>query len=373
MTDPRIVRWARTLVGYCLNIQPRQVVLINTTPLAEPLLLETYREVLRVGAHPVVNLQLGELDRLLLGEGNDEQLAWLDPGSHAAMEHANATLGINASANTRALTNVDPARQAIHQRAMRELSQIRQRREAEGQLHWCGTLYPTAAHAQDAEMSLAEFTEFVYGACFLNEEDPGAAWAALGRQQQRYVDWLRGKHEVRVLGQDTDLRLSIEGRVFINSDGKRNFPSGEFFTSPVEDSANGTIRYTIPSIYGGRPVQDIRLRFEQGRVVEASAAQGQAFLQHMIDMDAGARYLGEFAFGNNYGITRGIRNILYDEKIGGTVHLALGNSYPETGGKNVSALHWDMICDLRPEAGGGEVWVDDELFLKDGKLLLADA
>jgi aminopeptidase len=250
---------------------------------------------------------------------------------------------------------------------------VRQQREAEGQLHWCGTLYPTQAHAQDAEMSLEEFTEFVYNACFLNEEDPGAAWAALGRRQQRYVDWLRGKHSVRVLGADTDLRLSIAGRTFINSDGKRNFPSGEFFTGPVEDSAQGTIRYTIPSIYGGRPVQDIRLRFDGGRVVEASAAQGDAFLQQMLEMDGGARSLGEFAFGNNFGITRGIRNILFDEKIGGTVHLALGNGYPETGSKNVSALHWDMICDLRPEAGGGEVWIDDELFMKDGRFLLDDA
>jgi aminopeptidase len=285
----------------------------------------------------------------------------------ADYEQANATLGIAASANTRTLTNVDPARQAIQQRAQRELMHIRQQREAEGQLHWCGTLYPTPAHAQDAEMSLAEFTELVFGACFLNDEDPGAAWAELGRQQQRYVDWLKGKHQVLVLGPDTDLRLSIEGRTFINSDGKRNFPSGEVFTGPVEDSANGTIRYTIPSIYGGRPVQDIRLRFESGRVVEASAAQGDAFLQQMLDLDSGARYLGEFAFGNNFGITKGIRNILFDEKIGGTIHLALGNSYPETGGRNVSALHWDMICDLRPGAGGGEVWVDDELFCKDGQ------
>lgn len=373
MTDPRIARWAKTLVGYCLDIQPGQVVLINSTPLAEPLILATYREVLRAGAHPVVRLQTPGLDEILYAEGTDEQLAWLNPADRTQMEHANATLGIGASANTRALTNADPARQAIHSKASRALGQIRQQREAQGHLHWCGTLYPTSAHAQDAEMSLAEFEEFVFGACFLNEEDPGSAWARLGREQQRYVDWLRGKHRVRIVGQDTDLRLSIEGRTFINSDGKRNFPSGEFFTGPVENSADGHIRYTIPSIYGGRPVQDIRLRFESGRVVEASAAQGEAFLRQMLELDTGARYLGEFAFGNNFGITRGIRNILFDEKIGGTVHLALGNSYPETGGQNTSALHWDMVCDLRPEAGGGEVWVDDELLLKDGKLLLGDA
>jgi aminopeptidase len=368
MADPRIVRWAETLTGYCLNVQPGHVVEITSTALAEPLLAAVYRAVLRAGGHPVVKLGLGELDRLLLTESSEEQLAWVSPGDRALREHANATLSINASANTRTLTNANPARQAIRSRAARALGDIRQQREAAGLLRWCGTLYPTAAHAQDAEMSLEEFTEFVFGACFLNEPDPAAAWIALGREQQRYVDWLAGKHQVRVVGPDTDLRLSIAGRTFINSDGKRNFPSGEFFTGPVEESVEGTIRFTVPSIYGGRSVQDIRLRFEGGRVVEASAAQGDAFLQQMLELDAGARYVGEFAFGNNFGITRGIRNILFDEKIGGTIHMALGNSYPETGGKNVSALHWDMICDLRAPAGG-EVWVDDELLLKDGKLL----
>jgi aminopeptidase len=239
-----------------------------------------------------------------------------------------------------------------------------------GELNWCLTLYPTEAYAQDADMSLADFTEFVYGACFLNDADPAESWRALGRRQQFYVDWLAGKERVHIVGPETDLRLSIKGRTFRNSDGRRNFPSGEFFTSPVEDSAEGTIRYTIPSAVNGRLVRDVRLRFAHGRVVEATAAQGEAYLREMLAMDEGAGLLGEFAFGNNAGIQRGIRNILFDEKIGGTVHLALGNSYPETGGKNISALHWDMICDLRAAAGGGEVYVDDTLFLKDGRLVL---
>src|SRR5262249_43933609 len=165
-------------------------------------------------------------------------------------------------------------------------------------------------------------------------------------------------------------QLAITNRTFRNSDGKRNFPSGEFFTGPVENSAEGYIRFTIPSVVHGRLVHDIRLRFEGGKVVEATAAQGQLYLEQQLALDEGARYLGEFAFGNNFGISHATRTILYDEKIGGTIHMALGNSYPETGGTNVSALHWDMICDLRAAAGGGEVWVDDTLFLKDGKLLL---
>jgi len=277
---------------------------------------------------------------------------------------------IQAEPNTRSLAGVDPKRQAIAGRAGREVRQITSRRSLSGELRWCGTLYPTEAHAQDADMSLADFTEFVYEACFLNSTDPAEAWRELGRKQQFYVDWLAGKQMVHVVGPETDLRLSIAGRTFRNSDGKRNFPSGEFFTSPVEDSAEGVIRFTIPSSVGGRLVQDVRLRFARGVVVEASAAVGEAYLREMLSMDEGANRVGEFAFGNNFGIQRGIRNILFDEKIGGTIHMALGNSYPETGGQNVSALHWDLVCDLRAAAGGGEVSVDDTLFFKDGRFMI---
>lgn len=368
--DPRISRWAKTLVNYCLDVRPGHMVLIHATPAAEPLVAEVYREVLRAGGNPIPQISLPSLSEIALREGNDDQLAWINPANRMLLEQANARLFIESETNTRHLANVDPARQASASRAARELGQIRSRRMATNELHSCLTLYPTEAYAQDAEMSLAELTEFVYTACFLNSEDPAERWRELGRRQQFYVDWLRGKDRVHVVGPDTDLRLSIAGRTFNNSDGKRNFPSGEFFTGPVEDSVEGTIRFTIPTVVNGHTVQDVRLRFEHGRVVEATAAQGQGYLDAALEIDGGARYLGEFAFGNNFGIQRGIRNILFDEKIGGTIHMALGNSYPETGGKNVSALHWDMICDLRAAAGGGEVYVDDTLFLKDGKLML---
>ncbi|HEU5349807.1 MAG TPA: aminopeptidase [Ktedonobacterales bacterium] len=368
--DPRISRWAKTLVGYCLEVKPGESVQINATPAATPLIAEVYREVLRAGGHPVPAIHLPELTELLLREGNDEQLQWLNPADRLLVEQVDCILTIHSQTNTRLLAGIDPARQALAQRAQRELYRLRQNRPEDHKVRWCSTLYPTEAYAQDADMSLADFTEFVYDACFLNSDDPAARWKELGGRQQFYVDWLRDKQNVHVIGPDTDLRLSIAGRTFRNSDGKRNFPSGEFFTGPVEDSAQGHIRYTVPSSVNGRAVQDIRLRFENGRVVEAIAAQGQVFLDRMLDIDEGARYLGEFAFGNNFGIQRPTRSILFDEKMGGTIHLALGNSYPETGGKNVSALHWDMICDLRPEAGGGEVYVDDILVLKDGKLVL---
>jgi aminopeptidase len=216
-------------------------------------------------------------------------------------------------------------------------------------------------------MSLHEFEEFVFDVCFLNESDPIARWQELSGKQQHFVEWLAGHQQVHIVGEGTDLSLSIKDRIFINSDGKRNFPSGEFFTGPVENSAQGVIQFDIPSTYDGRAVEGIRLVFREGKVVEASARQGQEYLQQMLELDAGARYLGEFAFGNNMRIKRNTRNILFDEKMGGTVHLALGASYPETGGLNQSALHWDMICDLRKS---GEVWVDDTLFLKDGKVLV---
>jgi aminopeptidase len=370
MADPRIRRWAETLTRYCLYVQPGETVLIQATPLAAPLVEEVYREVLRAGGHPLPRIVLPALTEIALKEASPEQLGFVSPIDEAQAETINARLSIQSEENVNALANVDPARQALAQRASPALRRRYAEREQQKTFKWCGTLYPTQASAQNAGMSLAEFSEFVFEACFLNDERPADRWKELAARQQRYVDWLKGKKRVRVLGRDTDLTLNIEGRTFINSDGKRNFPSGEFFTGPVEDSAEGTIRYTIPSAFGGRVVQDIRLRFEKGVVVEATAAQGQEFLEQMLRLDDGARRLGEFAFGNNFGITRGICNTLFDEKIGGTVHLALGSSYPETGGKNLSSLHWDMVCDLRPAAGGGEVWVDDTLFLKDGKLMV---
>ncbi|HLY30476.1 MAG TPA: aminopeptidase [Ktedonobacterales bacterium] len=363
--DQRMNRWAKTLVGYCLEVQPGEAVAIHATPAAEPLITEVSREILRAGGHPVPIITLPGVREALLRDGNEEQLGWIDPATRAVVEHVKVRLNIMSETNTRQFTGIDPKRQGIVNRSYRELSKTLGSPEQ----RWCLTLYPTQGYAQEAGMSLAEFEEFVYEACFLNSRDPAERWRELGRKQQAYVDWLRDKREAHVIGPETDLRLSIAKRIFRNSDGKRNFPSGEFFTGPIEDSVEGHVRFTIPSLINGNHVQDIRLRFEHGRVVEASAAQGDSYLQTMLDLDEGARTLGEFAFGNNFGIQRSIGNTLFDEKIGGTIHMALGNSYPETGGKNVSALHWDMICDLRKAAGGGEVRIDGVTLLKDGKLM----
>ena len=216
-------------------------------------------------------------------------------------------------------------------------------------------------------MSLAEYEDFVYSACMPDLDDPVGHWRGFSARQQKIVDWLKGKEQVRVLGPGTDLRLSIAGRTFINSDGKHNMPSGEVFTGPVEDSAEGYVYFSYPAILRGREVTGVRLSFEQGRVVKASAEKDEEYLLQMLDTDEGSRYLGEFAIGTNEGIDRFTGQILFDEKIGGSFHLALGAGYPETGSKNQSAIHWDMICDLRD---GGEIWVDGELMYQNGKFVV---
>jgi aminopeptidase len=366
MHDIRMERWAHALVHYCLALKEGDNVSIHATPLAAPLIEAVYREVLRAGANPIPLLGLANLDEILLQEGNPSQIEHSYQVLSAIMPKIDARLTILSEGNTKALTNIDPAQSARRSQAFAKI-RSQMGREAQEKLRWCLTLYPTAAYAQDAEMSLHDFEEFVFNVCFLNEADPIARWQAVGAEQQRLVDWLVGRKRAHILGANTDLTLSIEERIFINSDGKRNFPSGEFFTGPLENSAEGVIQFDVPSSYNGRTIEGVRLVFHEGKVVEASARQGQQYLESMLEMDAGARYLGEFAFGNNPGVVRAIKNTLFDEKMGGTVHLALGNSYPETGGLNTSALHWDMVCDLRQQ---GEVWIDDVLFLKDGKHLV---
>jgi aminopeptidase len=213
-------------------------------------------------------------------------------------------------------------------------------------------------------MSLSDYEDFYYGACLATEADPVDAWRRQSQEVERLRDWIQGREEVRVSGPGTDLRLGIGGRTFIAADGRHNMPDGEFFTGPVEDSAEGEVTFHLPSAVAGREVSGVRFRFEGGKVVDATAERGEEFLVQMLDTDDGARRLGELGIGTNYGIERGTKEILLDEKIGGTVHLAVGKSYPETGGVNESAVHWDMICDLRR---GGRIEVDGELLQEDGK------
>lgn len=367
MPDPRITKLADTLVTYSLNIQPGEFVVINTQPSAAPLLQELYRAILQAGAHPSTNITMPGLTRLKLKHGSDDQLRWISPFDRLGNEQADVRISIDATTNTRELSGIDPARQAVYQGARRALMGTMMQRSASGALRWCVTLFPTDALAQDANMSLPDYEDFVYDTCFLNDADPVAKWRALHAEQERLIKFLDGKREVRLVGDGTDLTLGIAGRRFINCAGDSNFPDGEFFTGPEESNVNGTVRFSFPAVFGGREVEDVRLTFAEGRVVQASAKSGQDYLDQMLNLDEGARRLGEFAFGNNPNVRQYTKNILFDEKMGGTVHMALGASYPETGGINESALHWDMVCDLRE---GSEVYVDGVLFAKDGKFVI---
>ncbi len=367
MVDPRLTRLADLLVNYSVQVQPGEWTLVQAEVVAVPLAREVYRAVLRAGGHPLTLLFDEAISEIQYQEASDEQLVWVSPVERLLIEEADVMIALRATNNTRAMSNVDPAKMAKAQAARTELSAIHMRRAAAGELKWTLTQYPTQASAQEAEMSLSEYEDFVFGATFVDREDPIAEWQRISALQQRMVDWLKGKRHVTVKSANCDLSLSIEGRTFINSDGRRNMPSGEIFTGPVEDSVNGWVRFTYPAIYRGRAVEGVELRFQDGKVVEARASKNEEFLLSQLDIDAGARYLGEFAIGTNFGITKFTGNILFDEKIGGTIHMALGRSYPETGGKNESAIHWDMICDMRQ---GGEIYVDGELFYKDGAFVV---
>jgi aminopeptidase len=368
MADPRMEKWAKALVGYSVEVKAGQTVaIVGQSLAAAPLLREINKEVIRKGAFPVNLPSLEGAQSDLLNLGTDEQLQFVSPVERFIRTEADVAIQVLAETNTRRMSAVDPSRQALYQSARRGLLESFLERAADGRLDWTMTLYPTDAYAQDADMDTEAYADFVLGACKLDREDPVAAWLELKEEQQRLIDWLDGKKEVHLSGPDIDLHLSIEGRTWINSDGKRNFPSGEIFTGPVETSANGTIRFSFPVVTAGRKIEDIRLRFEGGKVVEASAARNEAYLIQQLDTDPGARFLGEFAFGTNFDITQFTSNILFDEKIGGTVHMALGLGYPETGSSNKSAIHWDMIADLRK---GGVVTVDGEPFLKDGQFVV---
>jgi aminopeptidase len=343
--------FAALLCDWCLEAREGEQVLVAATVPSMPLALAVHGALLERGAWPLMRMSAAALAESFYRHAKDAQLDAFAPLELTEAREADAFLTITAPTNTRALAAVDPAQIA---RAGRARSPIQEARLAS---RWCGTLWPTAAAAQQAGMSEGDYAAFVTRALFLDRPDPVQAWRELTEVQQRLVDRLSVAREVRIEGPDTDLSLRIDGRTWINSDGKHNMPSGEVFTGPLEDSANGTIRFTVPSSPSGVEVADIRLTFSEGRVVEASSERGDEYLQAALQTDAGARFLGELGIGTNVGIDRPTGSILLDEKMAGTVHLALGRSYPETGGTNRSALHWDMICDLRD---GGRLTVDGE-------------
>jgi aminopeptidase len=343
--------FAALICDWCLEVSPGQQVLIGSSTLAQDPVRALHRAVLARGAWPLLRLTPPGVGEDFYRCAGDVQLDGFAPLELLEVQQVDALINIDAPANTRALAGLDPARVTRAARARRAVQEARLSRR------WCGSLWPTPALAQQAAMSLDDYGAFVAGALFLDQADPLAAWQALSLRQAAMVARLSTAAEIRIEAEGTDLTLRVEGRTWINSDGRRNMPSGEVFTGPHERSANGTIRFTIPCSPRGVEVADIELRFRDGEVVAATARRGEDHLRAALATDAGARYLGELGIGTNAGIDRPTGSILFDEKMAHTVHLAIGRSYPETGGQNDSALHWDMICDLRT---GGRLSADGE-------------
>src|SRR3712207_3705299 len=328
MRDERLEKLARLLVDYSVEAGEGEQVLLAGGAAAEPLIKEVYARLLDVGAIPVPQVALQGLQELFFEHARDIHYEKTPPAVRALYEGVDAVISIMAPHNTRALANVDPRKQqALSKRDKAVQDSILEKDR------WALTLFPTQALAQESEMGLEEYEGFVFGAMALSEGDPVRFWQKKAEEQERLIERLERAREVRIVGPGTDLTLSVEGRKFLNGDGKHNMPCGEIFTGPVEDSANGTIYFGVPVAVAGREVWGVRLRFEGGRVVEASAEKGEEYLRSMLDADEGARYLGELGIGTNFGISRATKNILFDEKLGGTVHLAIGRSYEKTGGK----------------------------------------
>jgi aminopeptidase len=367
MPDPRIAKLADVLVNYSVSIQPKDKIAIMGSPVAEPLLEAVVVEVLKAGGYPLSIAQLPGVGELTFRHASEDQLQHIPEPMRVVFETYDAIISLMSSVNTKAMSNVPPEKLVLANRAQQGLMKTMMQRTANGEFRWVGTLYPTHAYAQDAEMGLVEYEDFVYAACLPDFDNPVSYWRNVETKQQKIVDWLVGKDELRVEGNDVDLRMKITARSFINCCGKRNMPDGEVFTGPVEDSVEGHVRFSYPTTYQGRKLEGVQLWFEKGRVVKATADKGEEFLAKTIDIDEGARFVGEFAIGTNKGITRATGNTLYDEKINGSFHMALGAGMPETGSVNESAIHWDMVCDL---IDGGRIWVDDELIYENGDFVI---
>ena len=366
MPDPRLSVLAGVLCNYSLKVAADDLVLVDTPALATPLAVALVSEVTRLGAHPMVRSRTETIDAAFLEHASDDQAAVVTALDQIEVEHPDKMVTIWAPQNTRYLSGVPSSRLAARSTARRPLFERSVEREAAGELHWVGTAYPSQGSAQDAGMSLAEWAEFIYSAGHLSDDDPIAFWRDQSARQAKLIEKLSGVSELRIVAEDTDLRLRVGGRTWQNADGRANFPDGEVFTSPVQSATEGHIRFSFDASYNGRDVRGVRLWFEHGRVVREQAEIGAEHLTALLDQDAGARLLGEVAFGLNEEIQRPTRDTLFDEKIGGTCHVALGMAFPECGGDNVSGLHWDMVCDLR---SGGEVYGDGELLARDGKFL----
>lgn len=367
MSDPRLVKYAQVLVNYSVKAKPGDWVHISAGRLSAPLVREIVDQVALAGAHSTVDLNSDLISDAAYLHASEEQLGWCSPLDLLVIKQADCMIFLMAPENSRALNAVDPVKQQARQKAYKQWYKIYMKRSAEGSLRWTMANYPTTSLAQDADMSLADYEDFVYKATFVDQPDPVASWKKIHDEQQKLVDNLAGKKEFRIKGANADIVMNVEGRKFVNSDGDQNMPSGEVFTSPVENSATGWVNFTYPAVHLGREVEGVHMEFKAGKVVKATAAKNEDFLLKMLDVDKGARILGELGLGTNYGISRFTKDILFDEKIGGSFHLAVGAGFEECGGKNHSSLHWDFICDARQDT---EMIVDGTVIYRNGKFII---
>jgi len=349
---------------YSLPVSKGKKIGIVGHAIATPLIQELYKQVLLRGGHPIPKVEAEGLAETLFTYGDRGQITYVSPFDRFFMENVDGIISISADTNVKKLSGVSPEKIKDRMASQREIIDLYMRLVKPGGLAIIP--YPTHALAQEAEMSLMGYEDFVSKACFLDKEDPVAEWKNLSKEQERVVDFLNEVGELRFVGEDTDLRLDVGGRRWINSDGHVNMPSGEVFTGPVENSADGRIRFTYPGIVMGREIEDITLTFEKGVVVSASAEKGEDLLNELLKTDEGVKRVGEIAIGTNRGIDRFTKNMLFDEKMGFCIHLALGRGFPETGGKNESSIHWDLLKDM----SSGEIYGDGELIYKNGEFTI---
>lgn len=361
-------KYAKVLVEYSVDVKPGELTIIKAeSHEATPLVKEIYKQVLQRGGYPVVRCALDGIQENYIKYATEEQLDYVDPMTEVEYQQAKNFISIGAPLNVKNMAKADSKKMARRSKATKHLSELLLDRAAKKELNWVIADFPTQALAQEAKMSIDEYTEFLINSCYLHLDDPVAKWTQIGKEQQRLADYLTTTSKLRVVGEDTDITFSTEGRIWKNCCGECNFPDGEIYTSPIENSATGQIYFDFPAIYRGNESHKIHMKLENGKVVEAKAEKGEDFLNDMLNMDEGSRFVGEIAIGTNDMIQDVTGNILFDEKIGGSIHMAVGSSYPETGGKNVSGLHWDIIKNMK---NGSEIYADDKLIYKDGKFLI---
>lgn len=364
MADIRLNKLAKLLVNYSTEVKPGDFVLVQGDSVCIPWMKEVVKEALKAGAHVETLVDSEEVSNIKLKYASKEQLEQEKLIQKHAIEKADVWLTAWGGVNTKINSNIDSDKIKSSSKGSASWRKIYSEKMGDGSLRWCGTQFPTHSDAQEGSMSLEEYEDFVYGAGLLDSEDPVEEWKKISREQERWVTYLDKKNELHILSEGTDVKVNIEGRKWINCDGKANFPDGEIFTSPVEDGINGHITFSFPGIYAGKEIEGIKLVIEKGKVVEATAEKGEDLLKTLLSTDEGACYFGEVAIGTNYGIQKFTKNMLFDEKIGGTIHMAIGDSMPEAGGKNRSTIHWDMLCNMRK---GGKIFADGELFYENGE------